>query len=88
MRAVIRKYEMENDYVLQFLEEKCVRVKDDGIKAKDLFTHFKIWCKSNGYFAMSVKKFNAGINLHPEWHDGIIKEDGCQYYKGIGLRGR
>ena len=88
MRAVIRKYEMENDYVLQFLEEKCVRVKDDGIKAKDLFTHFKIWCKSNGYFAMSVKKFNAGINLHPEWYDGIIKEDGCLFYKGIGLRGR
>lgn len=88
MRAVIRKYEMENDYVLQFLEEKCTRVEEGGSKAKDLFNHFKMWCKSNGYFIASIKKFNAGMNLHPEWHDGIMKVDGCLFYKGVTLKGR
>lgn len=70
MQKVIRQYERDNDLVLQFLEEKCERTEEGSVRAKTLYDNYKIWCKSNGFFVCSSKKFNAGMETHPEWHDG------------------
>lgn len=85
MEEVIKKYERDNDYVLQFLEERCEQ-NESGTKAKTLYDAYKIWCKSNGYPLTSAKRFNAGMESHPEHHQGKTVRDGYPYYKGIALR--
>ena len=66
MQKVVKQYEKDNDLVLQYLEEKCQ--KQDGVKtrAKTLYDNYKLWCKSNGYYVCSMKKFNAELMAHPE----------------------
>jgi len=86
MKRVIKQYERDNDLVLQFLEEKCEQVEEGGTRAKALYDSFKIWCKSNGYFVMSAKKFNAGMEQHPEWHSGKRMSNGYAVYDGVSLR--
>lgn len=86
MKKVIKQYEKDNDLVLQFLEEKCVLVDGGGTKAKTLFDNYKIWCRSNGYYTLSAKKFNAGVNMHPEWYGGCVKRDGYPFYKDLELK--
>lgn len=86
MKRVIKQYERDNDLVLQFLEEKCEKLTEGSTRAKSLYDSFKIWCKSNGYFVMSAKKFNAGLEQHPEWYEGKRVVHGYAEYVGVGLR--
>lgn len=86
MKMVVKQYERDNDLFVQFLEEKCKRVDTGGSRAKALYDAFKIWCKSNGYNACSVKKFHAGLESHPEWHDGRVMKDGYAFYKSVSLK--
>lgn len=85
MKRVIKQYEKDNDLVLQFLEEKCTKVEDGGTKAKALYDAYKIWCRSNGYFIMSAKKFNANLETHPEWHNGKRMSHGYAVFDGVSL---
>ena len=87
MREVVKQYEKDNDLVLQFFEEKCCELAEGYTRAKSLYDNYKIWCKSNGYYVCSMKKFNAEVTAHPEWYQdkGLIK--GVTVYYGIGLRG-
>lgn len=79
LQTVIDKYEKDNDLILQFLEEKC---KPEGeTKTRDLYGAYKIWCKSNGYYTISSRKFAAGLNTHPEWVKNITKDT----VKGVSL---
>ena len=87
MRRVVRQYEKDNDLVLQFLEEKCESVDGYVTRAKSLYDAYKIWCKSNGYFVCSAKRFNADMEAHPEWHEGKSTYHGYPSYKGIKLKG-
>lgn len=86
MKAVIKQYEKDNDLVLQFLEERCTQ-DENGSKAKTLYDAYKLWCRSNGYYVCSAKKFNAGMEQHPELHKGKCVRDGYPFYRGIALRG-
>ena len=86
MKAVIRQYEKDNDLVLQFLEEKAERQDEGYTKAKSLYDTYKIWCKSNGYYVCSMKKFNAELTAHPEWYVDKSLINGVTVYHGIGLR--
>lgn len=87
MRRVVRQYEKDNDLVLQFLEEKCESTDGYVTRAKSLYDAYKIWCKSNGYFVCSAKRFNADMEAHPEWHEGKSTYHGYPSYKGIKLKG-
>ena len=87
MKKVIRQYEKDNDLALQFLEEKCEKAEGTNTKAKSLYDSYKIWCKSNGYFVCSAKRFNADMDAHPEWHSGKVMRDGYPVYKDIKLKG-
>ena len=87
MKSVITKYEKDNDLVLQFLEEKCERAEGVITKAKTLFDSYKIWCKSNGYFIITSKRFNADMEAHPEWHGGKTMSQGYPVYRNIRLKG-
>lgn len=87
MRQVIKQYEKDNDLVLQFLEEKCEKDTDVSTRAKSLYDSFKIWCKSNGYYVPSAKRFNADLEAHPEWHDGKTVYHGYPNYRGVKLKG-
>lgn len=86
MKEVIKRYEKDNDLVLQFLEEKCQTDPEGKTRAKALYDTYKIWCKSNGYYVCSMKKFNAELSMHPEWYDGKAVSGGRSVYYGIKLR--
>lgn len=87
MRRVVRQYERDNDLVLQFLEEKCERADGSNARAKSLYDAYKIWCRSNGYYVCSAKRFNADLEAHPEWHEGRSVYNGYPSYRGIRLKG-
>lgn len=87
MKKVIRQYERDNDLVLQFLEEKCIQAEGVTTRAKSLYDSYKIWCKSNGYFVCSAKRFNADMEAHPEWHSGKVVYQGYPSYRDIQLKG-
>ena len=86
MKEVIKQYERDNDLVLQFLEERCERNEDASTRAKSLFDAYKIWCKSNGYYVCTSKKFNAGLEQHPEWHNGKKVSHGYTVFDGVSLK--
>jgi putative DNA primase/helicase len=86
MRLIVKQYEKDNDLVLQFLEEKCELTEEGYTKAKALYDTYKIWCKSNGYYVCSMKKFNAEVTAHPDWYaeKGVVK--GMTVYYGLGFK--
>lgn len=85
LRQVVKQYERENDYVLQFLEERCEKAEGD-IKLKTLYDHYKIWARACGFSATSMKKFHAGLAQHPEWHSGSRQDHGVRWYSGIRVK--
>lgn len=87
MAKVVRQYEKDNDLILQFLEEKCEKADGAVTKAKTLYDAYKIWCKSNGFFVCSAKRFNADMECHPEWHNGKSPYNGYPSYRGVRLKG-
>lgn len=87
MRQVVKQYEKDNDMVLQFLEEKCEKAGGAYTRAKALYDAYKIWCKSNGYFVCSAKRFNADMEAHPEWHGGKTVYNGYPSYRDIRMKG-
>lgn len=86
MKKVIKQYEKDNDLVLQFLEEKCEGTDEGYTKAKTLYDNYKIWCKSNGYYVCSMKKFNAELTTHPEWYHEKNLIAGVTVYQGLALK--
>ena len=86
MKKVIKQYEKDNDLVLQFLEEKCEGMDEGYTKAKTLYDNYKIWCKSNGYYVCSMKKFNAELTTHPEWYHEKSLIAGVTVYHGLALK--
>lgn len=87
MQRVIRQYERDNDLVLQFLEERCEKTAEGSVRAKTLYDNYKIWCKSNGFFVTSSKKFYAGVDMHPEWQNGKRNGKGnVLLYDGIRMK--
>ena len=86
IKAVVRQYEKDNDLVLQYLEEKCQTVTEGSTKAKTLYDNYKIWCKSNGYYVCSMKKFNAEVTAHPEWYAEKVIVNGVAVYRGITMK--
>ena len=87
MRQVVKQYEKDNDMVLQFLEEKCEKAGGAYTRAKAFYDAYKIWCKSNGYFVCSAKRFNADMEAHPEWHGGKTVYNGYPSYRDIRMKG-
>ena len=93
---VVERYERDNDLVLQFLENRCVRLtdysdnrtdaKNNIIKAKDLYQAFKLWAKSEGAYVLSARKFNAEMERHPEWFDRKSTSSGFMIYWGLKLK--
>ena len=98
LRSVVAKYERDNDRVLQFLENRCVRVPEEEynplgeknkwttIRAKDLYQAFKIWAKSEGAYVLSARKFNSEMERHPEWFDRKSTSSGFVIYWGLKLK--
>ena len=87
VRQTVKRYEKDNDLVVQFLEERCERAEDVKTQAKTLYDTYKVWCKSNGYYVCSSKKFNAEVTAHPEWYEEKRKSTGGMYaYIGIRLK--
>ena len=86
MKKVIKQYEKDNDLVLQFLEEKCEGTDEGYTKAKTLYDNYKIWCKSNGYYVCSMKKFNAELTTHPEWYHEKSLIAGVTVYHGLMMK--
>lgn len=86
LRAPVRQYEKDNDLVLQFLEEYCEKAPGQSIRAKAIYDTYKLWCRSNGYYVASAKKFNAELSAHPEWYERKGAAKGVAVYYGIRLK--
>ena len=86
MRQVIKQYEKDNDIVLQFLEDRCETVPDERIRAKSLYDVYKSWCRGNGYYVCSLKKFIAELTAHPEWYERKALSNGAVAFSGIKLK--
>lgn len=84
MLPVVRRYEKDNDTVLQFLEQ-CCQHTDGGCPAKVLYENYKCWCRSNGYYVYSAKKFNAALRANPEWYSSERKVHNALIYDGISF---
>lgn len=85
MREVVKAYERDNDVVLQFLLDKCVRGEDKRASFKSLYDTYKVWAKSNGYKVMSSKTFSKNLTSHPEMYDKEVSPQNQKTYLGIGL---
>lgn len=86
LKAPVRKYERDNDVVLQFLEECCEKDDEQKVRAKSVYDQYKIWAKSNGYFVMSIRKFSAEMDKHPEFYGSKdISTGNAMYYFGMKL---
>lgn len=55
-------------------------------RAKTLYDNYKLWCKSNGYYVCSMKKFNAELMAHPEWYEQKSVSGGVAVYYGIMMK--
>lgn len=86
MRKVIRQYERDQDVVLQFLEETCEKGENCRIRCSDLYKKYKQWCKSEGYFQLSARKFNGEMERHLDWVYSKITVDGYPTWKGLQLK--
>ena len=86
LQKVITDYENDNDVVLQFLQQVCKKEAGEVTRAKTLYDKYKSWSRSNGAPAMSAKKFNAGVDLHPEWYEKTYVSSGFRVYRGIVIR--
>ena len=98
LRSVVTKYERENDLVLQFLENRCVRVPEDennpfgekgkrtNIKAKDLYQAFKMWRSPREPMCCRRGSFNSEMERHPEWFDRKSTSSGFVIYWGLKLK--
>lgn len=87
MKKVIKKYEDDNDLVLQFLNEKCVVDDENSIKCSDLYRAYKNWCRGEGVFSCSSFKFKGEMERHPDWFKKISMSAGVQMYRGLRLKG-
>lgn len=86
MRQVIKQYEKDNDIVLQFLEDRCETVPEERIRGKTLYDAYKSWCRANGYYVCSLKKFLAEVTAHPEWYERKALSGGAVAFAGIRLK--
>ena len=86
LRSVVRQYEKDNDLVLQFLESRCQTDDDASIKAKDLYSNFKVWAKSEGAPVLSSRKFNSEMERHSEWFERKALSQGVTKYWGLKLK--
>ena len=86
LRSVVRQYEKDNDLVLQFLESRCQTDDDASIKAKDLYSNFKVWAKSEGAPVLSSRKFNSEMERHSEWFERKAVSHGVTKYWGLKLK--
>lgn len=86
MVKIVDNYERENDFVLQFLECRCEKAEGVTIRAKDLYSEYKRWAKSEGVFVLSAQKFNSEMERHPEWFERKSNSCGYAIYWGIKLK--
>lgn len=77
-----------NNARLDFLsqKDKCQKQDDVKTRAKTLYDNYKLWCKSNGYYVCSMKKFNAELMAHPEWYEQKSVSGGVAVYYGIMMK--
>lgn len=86
MQKVVNQYERDNDLVLQFLEEKCETKPDGGISSKTLYEAFKVWCRSNGFYVCSSKKFTSDVLIHPDWYFSTHLRENRTVFDGLVLK--
>ena len=86
LQKVVDDYERDNDLVLQFLEARCEKEDKAYTRKTMLFDAYKLWCKSNGYYFGTAKRFHAEMDAHPEWHGGTTTRDGYKGYKDLKLK--
>lgn len=76
----------DNDVVLQFLETCCEQKEGKSIRAKDLYSRYRSWAKSEYGWTLTAQKFNAEMERHSEWFDRITRPHGYMTYYGLTVK--
>ena len=88
MQDVLKRYERENDLILQFLEEKCERCNSEqGVSAIDLYKAYKVWARTRGNYVYGLIKFTNELERHSDWFDEIHVARAIKSYLGLKLKG-
>lgn len=82
VKSATSSYEKQNDYVGLFIDEKCEISDDYTVKRGDLYSAYKIWCKTNELYILSAPKFNEQMGLHAR----KVKIQGEQLWKGLKIK--
>lgn len=85
MQKVVKQYEKDNDLILQFLEDRCEIDEKSEVLGKTLYDCFKSWCRNNGYYTCSNKKFHAEVTAHPEWYLKKTIKRNIPVYEGLKI---
>ena len=85
MQKIVKQYEKDNDLILQFLEDRCQKDDNSEVLGKTLYDCYKSWCRQNGYYTCSNKKFHAEVTAHPEWYKEKLQKRNIPVYTGIAI---
>jgi putative DNA primase/helicase len=76
------QYREEEDILLSFIEDTCVKGPNYHIRANDFYSHYKQWMLNNGLKPMSGTKFGQKMKKCFDSH----RDAAGQTYQGIKIR--
>ncbi|GHU82196.1 hypothetical protein FACS1894196_0120 [Clostridia bacterium] len=82
-RDELRRYKVESNSALMFLEENCV-IGNGFVTREELYTRYKDYCAASGMKSQSQTNFNKEIESNfVEVHRGQDKVSGRRVWRGI-----
>ncbi len=85
-RTELRKYKVESNSALSFVEECCFVNADAECMREDLFQAYREYCHKNGLKAMSQANFNKDVeNYYETVERGLERVSRRKTWKGIRL---
>ncbi|MBL7197758.1 MAG: hypothetical protein ISS47_06630 [Candidatus Omnitrophica bacterium] len=84
MSKAIEEYRADNNNVLLFVEDDCVRDPSESVTKKDLYQGYCRWCSENGHKSLSQNKF--GKELAKQYKDISSERDRGGHRSWFGIR--
>jgi putative DNA primase/helicase len=83
-KAELRRYKVESNSVLSFVEEYCELMPSMFVTRDELFTRYKEYCFNAGLKPVSQSTFNKEIETgYPSVKRGRDKLSGCRVWRNI-----
>lgn len=87
VQDAVSAYSRDNDLVLQFLEDVCTVDEGGSVKGKNLYESYKNWCRNNGSYVCTARKFYSELDTHTDWYEHKTNRGNYIYYNGLQFKG-